>query len=145
MLKIEEAKERDLKCIAKIEKMLFDKQAWSYEQILSEFKNNFSKILVIKNKEDIIGYLIYRKIGEESELLRIGIKKDYQKQGFGTYLIKEFLERQKREGVKKVFLEVDFFNKPAYKLYRNVGFNELYLRKRYYSKTDAIVMIKNLT
>jgi ribosomal-protein-alanine N-acetyltransferase len=145
MLKIEEAKEKDLKSIAKIEKMLFDKQAWSYEQILSEFKNNFSKILVIKNKEDIIGYLIYRKIGEESELLRIGIKKDYQKQGFGTYLIKEFLERQKREGVKKVFLEVDFFNKPAYKLYRNVGFNELYLRKRYYSKTDAIVMIKNLT
>ncbi len=144
MLRIEEAKEEDLKEIVKIERELFLEEAWNYKQIYQEFKNTFSKIYLLKENDKILGYLICRIVFPETELLRIGIKKEFQKKGLGSFLMDEFLKEQKKEGIKKIFLEVNNFNNLVYKFYRKFGFQDLYFRKRYYKNGDAMIMQKSL-
>ncbi len=144
MLRIKEAKEEDLKEIVKIERELFVEEAWNYKQIYQEFKNLFSKIYLLKENDKILGYLIFRIIFPETELLRIGVKKEFQKKGLGTFLMNSFLKEQQKEGIKKIFLEVNNSNNLAYKFYRKFGFQDLYFRKRYYKNGDAVIMQKSL-
>ncbi|QER41966.1 ribosomal-protein-alanine N-acetyltransferase [Thermodesulfobacterium sp. TA1] len=144
MSKIEELQqEEDLKFIAWLEKELFE-EPWDYQTLWAEFKNPFSKIWILKHQEEKLGYLIFRQILDEAEILRIGIKKEHQKKGLGTFLLNEFLRYLKTNGLKKIHLELRVDNQPALKLYQKMGFQEVYLRKGYYQNTDALVMTKTL-
>lgn len=149
MYEIKDVKEEELELISKLEKDLFLKNAWSFEQIRNEFKNKFSKILVIKKNNKILGYLIFRKILDEIEILRIGIIKEYQNKKIGTYFLQKFIETFcYNKNINKIFLEVSVSNKIAYNLYKKLGFKDLSIRKNYYndyifnSKEDAILMVK---
>ena len=144
MFSINESKEEDLQFISKLEKELFLEEAWSYLQLLKEFKNKFSKIWILKEKEKIIGYLIFRKIEPEIEILRIGIKKEYQKKKAGTQLMEKLIKLAKEKEIEKIFLEVKVSNLPAYNFYKKLGFKELYERKNYYIKEPGIVMVKEI-
>lgn len=144
MFSINDSKEEDLQFISKLEKELFLEEAWSYFQLLKEFKNKFSKIWILKEKEKIIGYLIFRKIEPEIEILRIGIKKEYQKKKAGTQLMEKLIKLAKEKEIKKIFLEVKVSNLPAYNFYKKLGFKELYKRKNYYIKEPGIVMVKEI-
>jgi ribosomal-protein-alanine N-acetyltransferase len=135
--------EEELLCIAKMEEEIFGKEAWSLKQIKEEFKNSFSEIFVFENGKKL-GYVIYRKLLDEGEILRIGIKKEYQGRGFGKKLLKELLEILKEKGIKAVFLEVRENNAPAIRLYEKNGFRVLGKRKGYYSGEDALIMEKIL-
>ena len=144
MFSINENKEEDFQFISKLEKELFLEEAWSYFQLLKEFKNKFSKIWILKEKEKIIGYLIFRKIEPEIEILRIGIKKEYQKKKAGTQLMEKLIKLAKEKEIEKIFLEVKVSNLPAYNFYKKLGFKELYERKNYYIKEPGIVMVKEI-
>ena len=144
MYLIHEAEEKDLQIISELERDLFSEEKWSYFQILREFKNNFSKILVYKEKEEIIGYLIFREIEPEIEIFKIGVKKEYQRKGVGTKLIQKLIEIAKEKNISKIFLEVKASNLSAYNFYKKLGFKEMYRRKNYYSNEEAIIMLKEI-
>ncbi|PMP67704.1 MAG: ribosomal-protein-alanine N-acetyltransferase [Thermodesulfobacterium geofontis] len=144
MYLIKDAEEGDLPIISELERELFLNEAWSYFQILEEFKNKFSKIWVLKREEEIIGYLIFRAINPEIEIFRIGIKKNYQKKGVGTQIMQKLIEFAKKENISKIFLEVKVSNLPAYSFYKKLGFEEIYRRKNYYNNEEAIVMAKEI-
>jgi len=144
MCLIYEAEEKDLQIISELEKDLFSEEKWSYFQILREFKNDFSKILVFKEKEEIIGYLIFREIKPEIEILKIGVRKEYQRKGVGTKLIQKLIEIAKEKNISKIFLEVKTSNLSAYNFYKKLGFKEMYRRKNYYGNEEAIVMVKEI-
>uniref|UniRef100_A0A7C4NT97 GNAT family N-acetyltransferase n=1 Tax=Thermodesulfobacterium geofontis TaxID=1295609 RepID=A0A7C4NT97_9BACT len=97
MCLIHEAEEKDLQVISELERDLFSEEKWSYFQILREFKNDFSKILVFKKKEEIIGYLIFREIEPEIEIFKIGVRKEYQRKGVGTKLMQKLIEIAKEK------------------------------------------------
>ena len=144
MCLIYEAEEKDLRIISELERDLFSEEKWSYFQILREFKNDFSKILVFKEKEEIIGYLIFREIEPEIEILKIGVRKEYQRKGVGTKLIQKLIEIAKEKNISKIFLEVKASNLSAYNFYKKLGFKEMYRRKNYYGNEEAIVMVKEI-
>ena len=50
----------------------------------------------------------------------------------------------RRNGIKKIFLEVAADNDPARALYATNGFNQIGVRPKYYDGTDAILMEKTL-
>jgi len=144
MYLIHEAEEKDLEIISELEKGLFSEENWSYFQILREFKNKFSKILIFKKKEEIIGYLIFREIKPEIEIFKIGVKKEYQRKGVGTKLMQKLMEFAKEKKISKIFLEVKASNLSAYNFYKKLGFKEMYRRKNYYGNEEAIVMVKEI-
>ncbi|TGK22398.1 GNAT family N-acetyltransferase [Leptospira fluminis] len=87
------------------------------------------------------GHLLFLDLGEEAELLRIGIFP--KKRGFGeakralSYLCSVY---------PRVFLEVGASNLVAKGLYASLGFREIGRRKDYYSSgEDAILMENRLT
>jgi ribosomal-protein-alanine N-acetyltransferase len=144
MYLIHEAEKRDLQIISELEKDLFFEEKWSYFQILKEFKNEISKIWVLKEKEKIIGYLIFREIKPEIEVFKIGVKKEYQRKGLGTKLMQKLIEFAKEKNISKIFLEVKASNLSAYNFYKKLGFKETYRRKNYYYNEEAIVMVKEI-
>ncbi len=144
MLKVDKAKEEDVKKIARLEEELFYEESWTEYQLFQELKNKFSEVYVIKKKEEVLGYLICRIIPPEAEVLRLGVKTSYQRKGLGSLLMRNFLNKSKNNNISAIFLEVSIFNKKAYNFYRKFGFQELYYRKGYYKASDAIIMKKFL-
>jgi len=130
--------------IAELEREIFEVESWSKELIVSEFNNPSSEVWVLRNSWELLGYLIIRKILDEAEILRIGIKSEFRGRGLGKKFLSYVLHVLKKEGVKKVFLEVNIKNNIAYNFYKRLGFEELGIRKKYYLEGDAIIMAKNL-
>ncbi len=144
MFFLNEANEEDIKSISELEKEIFSEEAWSYSQVLNEFENKFSRIWVLKTDKKIVGYLIFREIKPEIEILRIGTKKEYRRKGAGTKLIKKLINFADKEKINKIFLEVKISNSQAYNFYKKLGFKELYERKNYYKNEPALIMLKEI-
>lgn len=88
--------------------------------------------LVAEREGVVAGWLIWRTILDESELLLIGTGKAFQRQGVASDLMAAYVERLRSAGVALVHLEVRETNAPAVALYRKFGFVDAGLRKDYY-------------
>ncbi len=119
---------------------------WSKKMFLGELSHPYSHcFLVCQNIEDIekklIGFLCFRILGEESELLNICIHPQYRQKGLGKWMMEFYLHFSYQHGVKKHYLEVDPLNRAAVHLYQSLGFHQVGLRKNFYQgRWDALVM-----
>ena len=90
------------------------------------------------------GYLLAMMIGDEAEILSIGVTPDRQRQGVGKRLLQHFFDYGASRNMAKAVLEVAEDNVPALGLYRDFGFAEFGRRKGYYKqgnqKIDAVMM-----
>ncbi len=101
------------------------------------------RFYVITHNELVIGYIGRYYYLHEAEILNFVIDEKYQHQGYGqmlfNYLIKEMPE------VKKITLEVRASNQKAINFYLKNGFEEIFIRKKYYKNgEDALLLIKEL-
>lgn len=94
----------------------------------------------------IIGHGILSVAAGESHLLNVCIHPDYQGNGFGRILVEHMLAVARSRRAERVYLEVRPSNLVAYKLYEDLGFNEIGVRKDYYpafvGREDALVLAK---
>ncbi len=115
---------------------------WSLQQYRSSVVADDSFVLEQAGK--IVGFIIFKRVLDETNLLNIVIDKQYQGQGLGRYLLEFGLVNQRSHGVKNCFLEVRRSNVSAQKLYQLLNFIIIGVRKNYYplaqGKEDAIVM-----
>ncbi|MBO6825675.1 MAG: ribosomal protein S18-alanine N-acetyltransferase [Sneathiella sp.] len=106
------------------------------------------KAYVISEFENPVGFSLYQIMGDEAEIITIGISKDHQKRGLGHLLLNEGLAYLKTKGVQRLFLEVSEENMSARNLYERNSFSKVGVRKKYYQvgsrKIDALVMEKKL-
>ena len=90
------------------------------------------------------GYLLAMIIEDEAEILSIGVRPDWQRQGIGKRLLQHFFDHGASQNMVKAVLEVAEDNIPALELYRVFGFAEFGRRKGYYKqgnqKIDAVMM-----
>ena len=114
------------------------KDSFLAEKIKEEdFLNNpFAKVLILKEKNEIIGYLYYSDIYERAEINQFEIKNIHRNCGKGQKLLEYFLKTVEKD----VTLEVREDNMPARKLYEKNGFEKKAIRKGYYSGIDGILM-----
>lgn len=135
-------REEDIAQISEIEKEVFT-DPWSHEMLLESSKSYRCWMIESPENDLILGYLMGEKVLDEFMIYNVAVRKNYQHQGLGTILTKKVLELMKAEGCRKFFLEVRKSNVNAQSLYKNLGFEELYIRKNYYHEPteDALVMM----
>jgi [ribosomal protein S18]-alanine N-acetyltransferase len=89
----------------------------------------------------LIAYLFYRIIADEVHIFRIAVSPEWRRQGVGSRLVGECLQRARRRGVTSAVLEVRRSNTEAAALYRRFGFQVIATRPGYYtdSREDALI------
>lgn len=118
---------------------------WSENEYFKIYDYDSYQVYVYEVEQKVCAYAIfYFPYGnEEVELLQIAVAPYYRNQKIAKAFLEEVLLKLQKRNYLEVFLEVSSENKVAYKLYQNLGFEVIAVRKDYYSKnTDAYVMRK---
>lgn len=136
----------DLDPIVMLEKELFS-SPWSKNDFIYELQTNpFSRIIVLEKDNEILGYIGFWLLGDQSQITTLGIKKDNQGKGYAKILMNACIEETMNRKYPTITLEVRVSNKRAIRLYQSYGFEIITTRKKYYQDTgeDAYLMLKKM-
>lgn len=94
------------------------------------------------NRERIKGFLGFWIMADEAHITSIATGRDFRRQGIGELLIQAVLDMSIRRKARIVTLEVRISNTTAQQLYTKYGFNQVGLRRGYYTdnREDALIM-----
>ena len=73
---------------------------------------------------------------DSADILNIGIDPDFKRQGHGASLLNHLIQELKNRNIGKILLEVRAGNKSAIQFYKRQGFEEISVRKNYYTKNS---------
>ncbi|MCX5781233.1 MAG: ribosomal protein S18-alanine N-acetyltransferase [Elusimicrobia bacterium] len=138
-LKFQRLTKHNLESVLEIEKLSF-KNPWNKEMFEKEITLEISNFFVAEISEKIVGYGGFWKMGEEADIVNIAVHPDFRSKGLGKKILEFILESAKKDGIKKVFLEVRSQNTSAQSLYKSFGFKPVAVRPKYYSNDDAVIM-----
>ncbi len=98
-----------------------------------------------RSQKLLAGFVLTRAVGDEAEILSIGVSLRHKGAGLGWRLMQAAIRQARHRGANCLFLEVDEINAPALALYRKSGFAQVGERRAYYqdskgNKTAALVM-----
>jgi len=92
--------------------------------------------LKIQKEDTFCGYILWREIDHEAEILTLVIAPPFQRKGLGNHLLKALLTYLKEKKISKLFLEVAEDNKAAQSFYLRNGFTLLGTRPKYYKRPE---------
>jgi ribosomal-protein-alanine N-acetyltransferase len=105
-------------------------------------------VLGVRDDRRLVGAMLIRTAGGESEILTIAVAPDARRQGHATGLLSAALDEAANRGAATAFLEVAVDNPAAVALYRRAGFVEIGRRRGYYRRrqgaADALIMRRSL-
>ncbi len=104
---------------------------------------------VLEDAGEVIGHAVMSYAIGECHILNVCMHPDYQNQGLGRRMIRQLLDVGYRNGARIAFLEVRLSNSAACRLYENLGFTEVGIRKGYYpakhdGHEDAMILAYDL-
>lgn len=141
---IERMTENDLEQIIAIEKETF-KQPWQRSFFEYDLQQPSRYCLVAKQNNIVLGYANIWHFADELQLANIAVKKEYRKQGIGTFFLQEIINIAKEKRCRSIILEVRISNTAAQYLYEKFGFRSIFIRKQYYPDgEEALVYKKSL-
>ena len=73
---------------------------------------------------------------DTADILNIGIDSDFKRQGYGSALLNQLIEELIKRDIGEILLEVRAGNKSAIQFYKKQGFEEISVRKNYYTKNS---------
>jgi tRNA threonylcarbamoyl adenosine modification protein YeaZ/ribosomal-protein-alanine acetyltransferase len=135
---------QDFDLLAKLHAASFE-TAWN-EKDLSEVLAAHGCVALLATSDDgAVGFLIYRAVADEAEILTICVDPSFQRRGAGLKILSTTKLILKSLQISNLFLEVAAGNKEAISLYKRAGFTEAGIRKAYYARKnrdseDAIIM-----
>ncbi len=135
---------QDLGLLAKLHAASFG-IAWS-EKDLGEILVSPGCVALLATSDDgPVGFLIYRAVADEAEIITICVDPVFQRRGAGLQIILAAQRLLMSLKINNLFLEVAMDNKDAISLYARAGFDEAGKRKAYYTRQngqteDALVM-----
>ena len=134
----------DLSAIAELERECFS-DPWNLRMLAESFLSGHFYGSLLEEGGAITAYGGIGIVEDEAEIQLIATAEMYRRCGRGRKIMEDLLEKAKKRGVKRVFLEVRVSNSSAIMLYLTSGFRGLYARSRYYPDgEDAVVMVKEL-
>ncbi|MCB2112352.1 MAG: ribosomal protein S18-alanine N-acetyltransferase [Parvularculaceae bacterium] len=140
---IRTAARSDEPTIVKLEALAFGCASWG-EKAVADGLNapKVSALLIFPSGEKAaIGFAFWRSLGEDAEILSIGVTPRARRRGAARELLSHIIERARETGMRRLFLEVDKANCGALALYRLENFEKIGERRRYYKNGgDALVM-----
>jgi ribosomal-protein-alanine N-acetyltransferase len=140
-VKIHELTPNDTGAIAGLEADCFT-AAWNAADLSPLIADVNNICLAAMVNASVAGYIICQCVAGEMEIHRLAVKKEFRRMGIAEKLLSSALDKAVEGKIRDVFLEVSSSNEPAINLYRKLGFEASYTRKKYYahSQDDAVVM-----
>jgi [ribosomal protein S18]-alanine N-acetyltransferase len=130
----------DLDAVMEIERRSFP-EPWTPGLFLHELKVPFSKTVLARRGDEIVGYICRWLVGDEVHILNIAVRPEARAGGIGRALVALVMEEAAQAGAAVVTLEVRRENEAAIALYQSFGFTERGVRRNYYARGhDAVVM-----
>lgn len=126
------------KKLSDLHQKCFPNKPWSADDF-ANLKKSGCEIIMSEN-----GFIVWRTVVDEAEIITIGVNPEMRRNGIATAMLTIIENNIKKQGVKKIFLEVASNNDAAKKLYANAGFETVGIRSKYYDGVDAILMTKNI-
>lgn len=129
--------------VTEISKLNF-KIPWSRDSIEKELKNPFSKYVLAKVDNKIIGFGGMWLIVDEGHITNIAVNTNFRGIGIGSAILSSLVSICKQCNGVAMTLEVRSSNAAAQALYSKFEFKNEGVRKKYYSDNgeDAIIMWK---
>ncbi|MFM6968209.1 MAG: ribosomal protein S18-alanine N-acetyltransferase [Microbacteriaceae bacterium] len=134
----------DVEAIMALETTIFPDDAWSTEQMLQGITSPFGHYVVCEKDGAIIAYAgaFHLPDDDVADIHTIGVATDARGNGVGAELFDDLVAWAKRDGAKRILLEVRADNLVAQNLYQSRGFQTIAIRERYYqpANVDALIM-----
>ncbi|MBQ8974915.1 MAG: ribosomal protein S18-alanine N-acetyltransferase [Oscillospiraceae bacterium] len=134
-----------LEQIVRIEDESFS-DPWSPESLRGAMEDSLCRFTAAAEGGEVLGYCIMHCLYEQAELYSIAVSPEYRRQGTAKLLLEDALAWARAAGAGSVLLEVRRSNAPARALYEALGFEQISVRKKYYTAPteDAVIMQKML-
>ena len=130
----------DTAFVAALERECFS-DPWSAEMFESAARSPFFHGLIAREGGEVIGYACQTVLFEDAEILNVAVAPSARGRGVGKALMRGMIKAAKARGAETMFLEVRVSNVAALRLYRGFGFEDGYIRKKYYEDgEDALTM-----
>ena len=142
--------ERDIASVMVIEGQAYP-FPWTSGNFLDSLRAGY-RMRMLKENGVMIGYVIWMAVVDEAHLLNLTLSPARQGRGLGSWMLQQFFEQVRAEGLQQILLEVRPSNQRALGLYTKFGFQEIGRRRGYYpnsvrhgeSREDAIVMQRSV-
>jgi ribosomal-protein-alanine N-acetyltransferase len=121
--------------------------AWSEASHTSAFDQAHQRCLVAQESAHVLGYAWISAVPTigEGELLDVCVRAAARRRGVAAALLHAATDVWRSGGVGEVFLEVATDNTGAIALYRQFGWTDVAVRRRYYRDgRDALIMTRPL-
>ena len=123
--------------------------AWTTADFNALLESHGTTALVATNQNNPVGFVLFRSVADEVEILTICTRPDFRHKGLGRMLIHNMEQQLEPGAIKSLFIEVAVSNHAAIALYKACGFARAGTRKNYYALAgggheDAIIMRKAL-
>lgn len=140
-MKIKDVIPKDLNRIHNLENTIFGEDAFSKDLIKKLIQRNFLFLKIEKKgiRKPLIGFAILVKDRKDRiNIINFLINPKFQKQGYGTALLNEIIERIKElEEIIQIILNVKVDNEAAIHLYEKFDFKIVKRIENYYRSGDA--------
>jgi ribosomal protein S18 acetylase RimI-like enzyme len=147
-VQIEVASSIDLATIMALERQCFTSEAFSRQQILYLLEDYNSISLTARVNGEIAGFIILQLDTDEEDgavfghIITLNVAAVFRRKGIAQKLLVRCEELLKLQGVFECRLEVRQANYGALKLYRQMGYVETGLLKKYYGKEHGLYFKK---
>jgi ribosomal-protein-alanine N-acetyltransferase len=142
LVRVESGDSRDLDDVMTVMRAAFGDrygEAWTRSQCAGILPMSGVVMRIARDAEGggAIGFSLVRSIAGESELLLLAVLPGRHREGIGTRLLDDFIDRARLDGLARVHLEVRDGN-PAVAMYRAAGFVPVGRRRNYYRGVDGL-------
>ncbi len=110
------------------------------KDVLKVNDSPFRKYFIYEEKNIIIGYIVVDIIYDRIEIIDIFVEPSKRHRKIGTNMLKYIVDLAQSSNILNITLEVNINNVYAIKLYENLEFKKVAIRKCYYGNDDAILM-----
>lgn len=131
----------DVAAVAALEAQIFS-MPWSAAGFADTLLREDVIFLVAYEQDELLGYVgIYCTL-DEGEITNVAVAPSARRRGIARALLTELKQQLACRNVARIVLEVRVSNEPAIRLYEQMGFSVLGVRKNFYEKPteDAYIM-----
>lgn len=102
--------------------------------------------IIAEDGEHVVGFILgVVERAYEARILILAVDDDYRQRGIGSELVRLFIDRFRRGGVRRVKLEVRVSNVAAIRLYERLAFERKKVLPSYYADgEDAYLMSRSI-
>lgn len=138
-------RDSDLDVVIEIERASFS-TPWSRTSFRNLMARDDADLWVAEVESAVRAYAVVWYVAREAELGNLAVARRWRRRGLGRWLLDWALGSAAERGTERIFLEVRESNHEAQRLYKQRGFVQVGVRRRYYRapSEDAWVMCREL-